>query len=55
MENKIVAITEAVNRLFTEKHELQPFIDEVLPNPKEDEVSASECIEVVISVEDYLI
>ncbi len=36
-------------------NELQPFIDEVLPNPKEDEVSASECIEVVISVEDYLI
>ncbi len=36
-------------------NELQPFIDEVLPNRKEDEVTASECIEVVVSVKDYLI
>ncbi|MDO5408185.1 MAG: site-specific integrase [Eubacteriales bacterium] len=35
--------------------ELQPFIDEVMPNPDEDEMIATENLDVMISAEDYLI
>lgn len=35
--------------------ELQPFIDEVMPDPEEDAMIATENIEVIISAEDYLI
>lgn len=35
--------------------ELQPFIDEVMPDPDEDEMIATENLDVMISAEDYLI
>ena len=35
--------------------ELQPFIDEVMPDLDEDEMIATENLDVMISVEDYLI
>lgn len=35
--------------------ELQPFIDEVMPDSEEDAMIATENIEVIISAEDYLI
>ena len=35
--------------------ELQPFIDEVMPDLDEDERIATENLDVMISVEDYLI
>lgn len=35
--------------------ELQPFIDEVMPDPEEDAMIATENIEVIVSAEDYLI
>ena len=35
--------------------ELQPFIDEDMPDSEEDAMIATENIEVIISAEDYLI
>ena len=35
--------------------ELQPFIDEAMPDSEEDAMIATENIEVIISAEDYLI